>query len=531
MGASWGRLRETFGVDLRSLAVLRMGLGLMILVDLTIRAVTLRAHYTDDGVLPVADQMRRWFADQPGRFSFHMWSGELNVQILLFVVAALFAIALTVGYRTQLALLGSVVLMISLQNRNAEIETGGDYLLRLVCLWGLFLPLGARCSLDRRAGRTTSWRPFGGTAGENNYFSFATVGLFVQLFVVYFFSALLKSHPIWRQDFTAIHYALHIDAYDTSVGEWLRQYPRWTAAFTRGTVGFESIAPWLLVAMGLSSMLPRMGEVLSWQSPTRTFVVIAFILFHAGLALCLSLGTFAWFAMAIWLGMFPTWAWDTLLKNDAVARLGAMIVRWESSNDRDSSVNPAAPPRPSPLIFAAVQGLALGTALLVLLINVEIVHRPLRPYLRGGPGLLEFDLRRPINFARLDQNWGLFTPYPRRNDGYYVVLATLKDGAQLDMMKDDQVLDWKKPADVSGSYPTFRWRKYFRNIRRPSGRADLPLYSNYQCRQWNRAHGAGKSMERVEIYFMRRDTLARGGHSAVKKIKLWNQSCGDGSRA
>jgi hypothetical protein len=41
-----------FSMDLRGLALLRIGLGLVVLADLAQRSVMLTAHYTDQGVLP-----------------------------------------------------------------------------------------------------------------------------------------------------------------------------------------------------------------------------------------------------------------------------------------------------------------------------------------------------------------------------------------------------------------------------------------------------------------------------------------------
>jgi hypothetical protein len=52
--ARWGyeKLVEVFGADLRSLALFRIVLALLVLVDLTNRATDFYAHYTDAGVLP-----------------------------------------------------------------------------------------------------------------------------------------------------------------------------------------------------------------------------------------------------------------------------------------------------------------------------------------------------------------------------------------------------------------------------------------------------------------------------------------------
>src|SRR5262245_7739405 len=93
----WTRLRDTFfGLDPRSLALFRIGLGLTLLVDLAGRWPDLVAHYTDDGVLPRS--ITPVYA-----ISIHGLDGSAAYEWLLFLLAAAFAVALVVGYRTQLA--------------------------------------------------------------------------------------------------------------------------------------------------------------------------------------------------------------------------------------------------------------------------------------------------------------------------------------------------------------------------------------------------------------------------------------------
>ena len=45
---------QLFGLDLRSLALFRIGLALLIIIDLIKRSKDLTAHYTDFGILPRA---------------------------------------------------------------------------------------------------------------------------------------------------------------------------------------------------------------------------------------------------------------------------------------------------------------------------------------------------------------------------------------------------------------------------------------------------------------------------------------------
>jgi len=55
-GRRWQRVRTLLeprlGVDARALGAVRIGLGVLLLADLAIRTSSLRAHYTDAGILP-----------------------------------------------------------------------------------------------------------------------------------------------------------------------------------------------------------------------------------------------------------------------------------------------------------------------------------------------------------------------------------------------------------------------------------------------------------------------------------------------
>src|SRR6476469_8749427 len=91
-------LRRPFTLDLRALALLRIGVGAILLVDLGIRATDLEAFYANLGVLPLAALHEYLWT--PYQFSLHAASGLWQVQPLLFLVAAGAALALLLGYRT-----------------------------------------------------------------------------------------------------------------------------------------------------------------------------------------------------------------------------------------------------------------------------------------------------------------------------------------------------------------------------------------------------------------------------------------------
>ena len=134
--------RQLLGIDLRSLALLRVGLAFVVIVDLFQRSLDLKAHYSDLGVLP------RWaltheVADK-WHFSIHNLNGTSEFEAILFIAHGIIAFLLLVGFKTRLATVLCWILTVSLQSRNPLILSGGDDLLVLFLLWKTLLRIGAR---------------------------------------------------------------------------------------------------------------------------------------------------------------------------------------------------------------------------------------------------------------------------------------------------------------------------------------------------------------------------------------------------
>jgi len=204
-----------FGVDLRSLALLRVGLGAAVLADVALRAFDLVGLYTDRGVLP-----RDLLLATEGAgvyLSAHYWaSAHPALQAALFVFTAACAVALLVGWRTRVVTFVCWYLVASVQIRQPLAYMGGDAILRLLLFWSVFLPLGARFSVDASHGRTRL-RP-------DQFVSGATVALLLQGCLIYWATGFRKSGSLWWSG-QAVFYALHLDSWATPLGVWLRQYP------------------------------------------------------------------------------------------------------------------------------------------------------------------------------------------------------------------------------------------------------------------------------------------------------------------
>jgi predicted DCC family thiol-disulfide oxidoreductase YuxK len=283
------RLIDFFGADLRSLGVLRIAVALIILCDLVQRAGDLVAHYTDFGVLPrnamIGNVSSRWLV------SIHLINGTWEVQAILFGIAGLFALLLLVGYKTRTVTIASWFFFTSLCVRNTVI-LAGDFLLSALLFWAIFLPWGARFSLDK------ALHPAWDNSPERCV-SWGTAAYVMQMVFVFWFGALMKSGAEWRVEGSAIYYALSIDQLATSIGLFLLQFPTVLKIVTFGVLWLEVLGPLLLFSP-------------IWTGPLRTGVVFVLFVMLLGFGLCLDIGILVWTAALGLLGLLPSCFWEKI---------------------------------------------------------------------------------------------------------------------------------------------------------------------------------------------------------------------------
>src|SRR5262249_32796784 len=138
-------LQNLFAIDLRSLALFRVLLALLLLADLAIRATDLNAMYTDDGMFPRAEISQR--ITTVWNWSFHFASGASWYQAILFGISGVLALALAAGFATRIATIGSWLMLVSIHHRVPAVLSGAEILLRMLLFWAMFLPLGATWSV------------------------------------------------------------------------------------------------------------------------------------------------------------------------------------------------------------------------------------------------------------------------------------------------------------------------------------------------------------------------------------------------
>lgn len=485
------RVKDLFGIDYRALAMFRIGLGCLLLLDLIGRAFDLTAFYTDFGILPRDFLLSHFHV--PWTFAFHTWGGSTAYESILFALAGIFAIALILGIHTKPAVFLSWIFLISLQNRNEVIADGGDQLLRAFLLWLLFLPVGRRYSLDSlRKGAT----PEGGPC-----ISVAAFALLMQMVFVYEFSGFSKTDPVWIKEGSACFYALASEQITKPFGLALLHFPGLLRFLTFATLFLEVVVPPL-------AFLPV------YTKKVRLAIIPLFCLFHLGLFLSLELGLFPFVCMLGWVPFLPDIFWNRWERLKLVKGIGTFLQRYfQKSGEKKKSKKQNQPPS---IIANSISAFLL---LCVLAWNFKSFDSR---FSRLFPSSL-----MPVARAlRLDQDWRLFSPRPPTECGWHVFVGTLCDGTEVDLLKGHGAVSWDKPALVSSIYRGYRWRKYFKLFLSGPFAEHRLYYCQYLCRKWQRDEPRNP-LKQVQLYYLKTPVLLKEPSPPANRYLVWEYDCGD----
>jgi predicted DCC family thiol-disulfide oxidoreductase YuxK len=179
--------------------------------------------------------------------------------------------------------------------------------------------------------------------------------------------------------------------------------------------------------------------------------------------------------------------------------------------------------RPRPVTFAVsrMNQLLCGFFLIyVLLWNLRIVY----PQTFGR--VLSPSAQRMAVLLGLDQYWGMFSPHPAKDDGWYVVDAQLEAGSHIDLFRDGQKVSFDKPEAVAALFTSEAWRKYFNNLSNPAYHRHREYYADYVCRLANRERKGRHRVAVLEVMYMLEHTEpTREG--LPQPVSLLNWSCSD----
>jgi hypothetical protein len=375
-----------------------------------------------------------------------MLDASFGWQAGLAVAEAAAGLALLLGWRTRTVSVLAWALVASAQSRDVMVISAASHLLRQFLFWGMWLPLGARWSLDARR------RP--SEPGEA-VLSMASAALLLQVVLVYVANVIYKSDPAWRTSGEAVFMALSQEGYTRPLGRALLAWPGLLRVLTHATFALESLGP-------LLAFIPWRNE--RW----RLLAVALFISFHAALAVTMTLGLFPFISIAGWLVFLPGALWEEGVEKPLFRR------------------------SPWPINAAAAACFAL------------VVCWNLRPLL---PELKRLD---PLaHLLRIEQRWMMFAPRPREVDTWWVVVGTDARGTETNLWTGESPVNWKRPTDLAAFFPNDTWKQYFHNLRSGTA-PRARLFAEWLARRWLAQHPGAGPFTKLEVFQLEESIYRRG---------------------
>ncbi|MEM7411798.1 MAG: HTTM domain-containing protein [Myxococcota bacterium] len=453
---------RVFALDLRSLGVFRILLGVLVLGDAWSRGRFAAAFYSDAGFLPRAlarEVAPEWVVP------IHFWSGAPSVETALLAVSGVLATLLILGIAPRWMCLSLWVLGRSLVQRNPMASYGADSLLLWLLFWGAWLPLGERFAW-RRGGRASDASP--------TVWSAASVGLSLQVLWLYVFAGVEKTGPMWF-DGTALNNALGLSYWQLPVGQFLRSFPALCAALTPAVLVFEVAGPLLLYSPCKTV-------------PIRTVGILAFLGFQLGLGLSLDLGWFPLVSSLALVPLIPGALWD---------RWGAAEPRWSAAPRWTSGV-----------------GASLAVAgLLVASVGVGVGFRL-------DVDLWPASLNRALETAGLQQRWEMFKNVPPF-DTRLVPHGVLEDGRRVDLSRFADP-GW---APVREALGTTRGRRYQVWLATHPAPRHHQRMARWLCQQWRDAEVSEGALREVRLFRVRRVFTPDGGYGEPEPVLRQRVAC------
>lgn len=465
-------LQRRFTIDVRSLAVFRIALGLVLVADALLRTRDFTLMFAADGVFP-PPLIRDYFDGDPAHWSLALVCHDTRWAAAILSLQGIAGACLAAGWRTTTATALAWIAQVSVFRRTIPAANAGDLLLSCLLLWSCFLPLGAVWSCDASraagAGRPRTMRVFGP----------ATVALVLQVMAVYIGAGLAKWNTSWLGG-EAVRYALSVHDHGTPLGMWLAHADWLVRPLTWGVLGAEIVGPLVFIA---------------WPT-ARPVIAAAFLVFHVTIWLTMSVGLFAPIGMVAWLPLLPGSVWGRTVAGlaDAVGRdCRSAAARW-----------------------ACAAGAVLAA--------VSFVHD--RTPWRARP--LPAPVRQAIHAASLTQEWGMFGTVPPLEQWAYS-RGELADGRTVDVLRAGRPIEADRPTGGFTSLPHHRWHKLLWILPRPKVRPFAPSVAAALARDWNARHGADEQVVALEIRFAQRNLTEPDAPLQEMLVGAWPDRDSDGT--
>lgn len=475
-------------LDLRSLALARIFIGIILFLNLIITSTEINSFFTDQSALPSTAFIE---INKELPYSINFLSGNYWFQILIFGIGIISSIALTLGAYTKLSSFFSWFIFLNIYNRANIIFDGGDVAIKLFLFCFCFLPISKKLSLDSINKEDTDTKaPLA-----------ASLLFTVQLASIYFFSALLKSSPRWFPEGNALYYALALDTFTSNLGKLLLHFPT--------ILTISTLAVWFAeIILPIAIFIPILTKQI------RYFSIITFILFHIGIILFMNIGLFPWTMISAWLAIIPSSLWESDWGKQVYTVVTGLFTKL-STKIKFIIINS------DPIFglgkFNAI--LSFSFLLYITLWNIRTID--FNRYEKYFSAKLN-----PIGTTiGIDQYWPLFAPFPMTEGGWYMFIGNTSNQGDIDLLTNEAP-NFERPFSSSDTYKNFRWKKYLINLWHKNYSNYRKYLAQYLCKNWNSKHE--DKISHIEIYYMLENVLPpefKQNKAPANKTLTWSQEC------
>jgi len=296
-------------IDLRPLGFMRIVFGLVMFNSVLDLSFVLFDFFSDAGVAPrtlLLGQLRR-----ANSVCIYDLVGPPWVLVTLYILTLISILVFAVGWHTRLASVTTFLLVCGIHERNLQVFDGSDNVLRVMLFWLMFMPTGARYSIDAvlRAARGQPTITHGTALPIR-------MGQ-VQIAWVYLNTIIYKWPGVEWRNGTALRIALGLDhLFTRTVGHWVYNQEWLTVIGTHFTVVAEiSFLPLCFLWWNREQAARVLGikkRPVPWWVPGQpTLKGLAVLLgtgLHMGIAIMMSVGHFSYIMISSYFLLYePEW--------------------------------------------------------------------------------------------------------------------------------------------------------------------------------------------------------------------------------
>lgn len=495
---------KSIWLDLRSLALFRIGLGLVLLSSFLGILLDFPLLFTDEGVFPrelavsQASNSSKWTF-----WSIHFASGAALWAYSLYSATIVAIIFFTLGLYTRWVTPVLYLLVLSHMGRNSTVVYGFDRISLAILFWSIFLPLDRYFSARPR--RETSAE----VAEPYRISSVASAAFILQIMMIYLHAGFAKYGHEWLEG-TALRTSLHNDVLATHFGRWVRDHFWVSVALNYATLIIEVLAPILLVLPTKTAMWRFLGCILLF-------------LLHFGIALTMDLAWFPYACGVMVLAPMPfeffsfcvsivrrtvpgpilkTLGMPVRLLTRATKYVGTVVVNNQGRIARGASA------------------IILTGALLASLIFFTAIM------FRSAHQLPRWFYDFVVSWG-LGQEWSFFGPNPRNTDARYIIKGTFSDGSVYDITwGKKEPLQFDDSLFHAGNGSKLRANQWQEDIFRGEGVYARKLCSNL-CIKFTANSIAGEpGLSKIDVYALTIKAEQDGKRLAPKPNLIWYWNCG-----